>query len=72
MRTDALHRETGCEHTRDRPQRPGTSLPGAGGTLNLPVYGFVTGHYAAVQVISTGGTALVSASLLGKKRTLTL
>ena len=49
----------------------GTVLPGAGGTLTASVTGDVTSEYANIQLISTGGTVLASAELVGKKRTLT-
>jgi hypothetical protein len=49
----------------------GTVLPGAGGTLVGSLVADVTTEYANVQLISTGGTVLASAELIGKKRTLT-
>ena len=54
----------------------GTVLPGAGGTLTGTLTGYNTAaggaaKYTNVQLISTGGTVLASAELIGKKRTLT-
>jgi len=50
----------------------GTVLPGAGGTLVGTITGTVTTQFANVQLISTGGTVLASAELIGKKRFLTV
>lgn len=42
-----------------------------GGTANYDSYGPITARYARVTATSTGGTAIVAASIVGKRRTIT-